>query len=164
MDIGMPNLNGLDAARQILALMPYARILVLTMHDSEQMAREVLRTGACGFLLKSDAGHELVAAVEALQSGEKFFASMIAHTRLDGCLPSSADKDERIRHDILTSREREVLQLVAEGKTTKEIATALNLSVKTAETHRANLMRELGLHSVADVTVYAVKNGIVQIF
>ena len=129
LDIGMPNLNGLDAARQILAMMPEARILILTVHDSEQVIREVLAAGARGFLLKSDAGRDLVAAVEALQYRRTFFTSK-----------------------------------VAQMMTTKEVATALSLSVKTAETHRTNLMRKLDLHSIADLTLYAVRNGIVQIY
>ena len=163
LDIGMPNLNGLDAARQILATMPEARILILTVHDSEQVVREVLAAGARGFLLKSDAGRDLLAAVEALQHRRTFFTSSVAQMMLDGYLRPEDDGDAA-RQCVLTPREREVLQLVAEGKTTKEIATALSLSVKTAETHRTNLMRKLDLHSVAALTLYAVRNGIVQIY
>jgi DNA-binding NarL/FixJ family response regulator len=163
LDIGMPNLNGLDAARQILAQNPEARILILTIHDSEQVVREVLAAGARGFLLKSDAGRDLVAAVEALQNRRTFFTSKVAQMMLDGYLRPYEERDTSTQH-ILTPREREVIQLVAEGKTTKEIATALSLSVKTAETHRTNLMRKLDLHSIADLTLYAVRNGIVQIY
>lgn len=163
LDIGMPNLNGLDAARQVLTANPDARILILTIHDSEQVVREVLSAGARGFLLKSDAGRDLVAAVEALQNRRTFFTSKVAQMMLDGYLRPQDDR-ELTSQQILTPREREVIQLVAEGKTTKEIATALNLSVKTAETHRTNLMRKLDLHSVADLTLYAVRNGIVQIY
>jgi DNA-binding NarL/FixJ family response regulator len=163
LDIGMPNLNGLDAARQVLSVDPDARILILTVHDSEQVVREVLSAGARGFLLKSDAGRDLVAAVEALQNRRTFFTSKVAQMMLDGYLRPQDDR-EYTNQQILTPREREVIQLVAEGKTTKEIATALNLSVKTAETHRTNLMRKLDLHSVADLTLYAVRNGIVQIY
>jgi DNA-binding NarL/FixJ family response regulator len=163
LDIGMPNLNGLDATRQILAVIPDARILILTIHDSEQVVREVLRAGASGFLLKSDAGRDLIAALEALQEGRTFFTSKVAQMLLSKCI-GPGNPNENPRQPVLTPREREVIQLVAEGKTTKEVAAALNLSVKTAETHRANLMRKLGLHSVADVTVYAVRNGIVQIY
>jgi DNA-binding NarL/FixJ family response regulator len=162
LDIGMPNLNGLDAARQILTTTPEARILILTVHDSEQMVREVLAAGARGFLLKSDAGRDLVAAVEAVQHRRTFFTPKVAQMLLDGYLrPQGNDTlDKR----VLTPREREVIQLVAEGKSTKEVATALSLSVKTAETHRTNLMRKLDLHSVADLTLYAVRNGIVQVY
>jgi DNA-binding NarL/FixJ family response regulator len=163
LDIGMPNLNGLDAARQILASDPEARILILTIHDSEQVVREVLAAGARGFLLKSDAGRDLIAAVEALQNRRTFFTSKVAQMMLDGYL-RPYDERENSQQQVLTPREREVIQLVAEGKTTKEIANALNLSVKTAETHRTNLMRKLDLHSVADLTLYAVRNGIVQIY
>jgi DNA-binding NarL/FixJ family response regulator len=163
LDIGMPNLNGLDAARQILAAMPDARILILTIHDSEQVVREVLAAGARGFLLKSDAGRDLLAAVDALQHRRTFFTPKIAQMMLDGYLRPSEESDSS-GQCVLTPREREVIQLVAEGKTTKEVATALSLSVKTAETHRTNLMRKLNLHSVADLTLYAVRNGIVQIY
>ncbi|HEX4783173.1 MAG TPA: response regulator transcription factor [Candidatus Sulfotelmatobacter sp.] len=173
LDIGMPNLNGLEAARQILASSPNTAILILTMHDSEQVVREVLRAGARGFLLKSDAGRDLVAAVEALQSNRTFFTTRVSQMVLEGYLDrdgadgqaeESKEKKEDPTTAILTSREREVIQLLAEGKTSKEVAVALRLSVKTAETHRTNLMRKLGLHSVADLTRYAVRNGIVQVF
>lgn len=163
LDVGMPNLNGLDATRQILATHPDACILILTVHDSEQVVREVLATGARGFLLKSDAGRDLVAAVEALQNHRTFFTPKVAQMMLDGYLRPH-EKSDHAGQCVLTPREREVIQLVAEGKTTKEIATALRLSVKTAETHRTNLMRKLDLHSVADLTLYAVRNGIVQIY
>lgn len=163
LDIGMPNLNGLDAARQILTITPDARILILTIHDSEQVVREVLAAGARGFLLKSDAGRDLVAAVEALQNRRTFFTSKVAQMMLDGYLRPYEER-ETTTQQLLTPREREVIQLVAEGKTTKEIATTLSLSVKTAETHRTNLMRKLDLHSIAGLTLYAVRNGIVQIY
>jgi DNA-binding NarL/FixJ family response regulator len=163
LDIGMPRLNGLDAARQILGMCPETRILILTMHDSDQVVRDVLAVGARGFLLKSDAGHDLVAAVEALQHQRTFFTTKVAQMVLDGYLHVNHETDRMARH-ILTPREREVIQLLAEGRTTKEVAVTLNLSVKTAETHRTNLMRKLDLHSVADLTRYAVRNGIVQVF
>jgi len=163
LDIGMPNLNGLDAARQILAMRADARILILTIHDSEQVVREVLAAGARGFLLKSDAGRDLVAAVEALQNRRTFFTSKVAQMMLDGYLRPQEEANA-FNQPVLTPREREVIQLVAEGKSTKEVAIALSLSVKTAETHRTNLMRKLDLHSVADLTLYAVRNGIVQIY
>ncbi len=169
LDIGMPNLNGLEAARQILAVSPDIAILILTMHDSDQVVREVLRAGARGFLLKSDAGRDLVAAVEALQLQRTFFTTRVSQMVLDGFLdrdnrPEGTERNQEDFDDVLTGREREVIQLLAEGKTSKEVAVTLNLSVKTAETHRTNLMRKLGLHSVADLTRYAVRNGIVQVF
>ena len=163
LDIGMPGLNGLDAARQILAANPQISILILTMHDSEQVVREVLAVGARGFLLKSDSGRELVSAVEALQNHRTFFTTRVTQMVLEGYLHPSQRSEQPTRH-ILTPREREVIQLLAEGKTTKEVAATLRLSVKTAETHRTNLMRKLNLHSVADLTLYAVRNSIVQVY
>ncbi len=168
LDIGMPNLNGLEAARQILAILPDAAILILTMHDSDSVVRDVLRAGARGFLLKSDAGRDLVAAVDALQRQRTFFTTRVSQMVLDGFLNRpdgrSSSSCYNAASDVLTSREREVIQLLAEGKTSKEVAVTLNLSVKTAETHRTNLMRKLDLHSIADLTRYAVRNGIVQVF
>jgi DNA-binding NarL/FixJ family response regulator len=162
LDVGMPNLNGLDAARQILNLAPATRVLILTVHESEQIVREVLEVGARGFVLKSDAARDLVAAVEALQRRSTFFTSKAAETVLHGYLNQRVVDDKPLK-DRLTSREREVVQLLAEGKTSKEVAVALNLSVKTAETHRTNVMRKLDLHSVADLVRYAVRNNIVQV-
>jgi DNA-binding NarL/FixJ family response regulator len=140
------------------------------MHDSDQTVREVLRAGARGFLLKSDAGTDLVAAVEALQTQRTFFTTRVSQMVLEGYLDRDGGREIGSRenvemsNDILTAREREVIQLLAEGRTSKEVAVSLNLSVKTAETHRTNLMRKLGLHSVADLTRYAVRNGIVHVF
>jgi DNA-binding NarL/FixJ family response regulator len=139
------------------------------MHDSDHVIREVLRAGARGFLLKSDAGRDLVAAVDALQSQRTFFTTRVSQMVLDGFLnreSEASDFGNDFDHsdEVLTAREREVIQLLAEGRTSKEVAVTLNLSVKTAETHRTNLMRKLGLHSVADLTRYAVRNGIVQVF
>jgi DNA-binding NarL/FixJ family response regulator len=162
LDVGMPNLNGLDAARQILAFAPRTRVLILTMHESEQVVREVLEVGARGFLLKSDAARDLVSAVEALQRRTTFFTSSVAEMVLNGYLNRGIDERKPLK-DRLTPREREVVQLLAEGKSSKEVAVALDLSVKTAETHRTNLMRKLDLHSVADVVRYAVRNNIVQV-
>jgi DNA-binding NarL/FixJ family response regulator len=162
LDVGMPRLNGLDAARQILATAPQTRVLILTMHDSEQIVREVLEVGARGFLLKSDAARDLVAAVRALQQRTTFFTSRVAEMVLSGFLETRVDVSKP-RKDRLTPREREVVQLLSEGKTSKEIATQLKLSVKTAETHRTNVMRKLDLHSVADLVRYAVRNNLVQV-
>jgi len=163
LDIGMPNLNGLDAARQILAMSPAIRILILTMHDAEQVVREVLAAGARGFVLKSDAARDLVAAVDALQHRRTFFTTRVTQMVMNGYLHQEKES-QPLAKAVLTPREREVIQLLAEGKTSKEVAVALKLSVKTAETHRTNLMRKLDLHSVADLTLYAIRNGIVQIF
>jgi DNA-binding NarL/FixJ family response regulator len=163
MDIGMPNLNGIDAARQILANSPATHILILTMHYSQQVVQEVLAVGARGFLLKSDAGRDLITAVEAVQHNRTFFTSRATEVVVDGYLNPERKEEQPLRNR-LTPRERQVVQLLAEGKTSKEVAVALNLSVKTAETHRTNIMRKLDLHSVADLTLYALRNGIAQVF
>ena len=161
-DVSMPNLNGLDAARLILQALPHTCVLILTMHESEQIVREVLEVGARGFLLKSDAARDLVSAIQALQRRTTFFTSSVAEMVLNGFLDRNGDTPKPFK-DRLTPREREVVQLLAEGKTSKEVAVVLNLSVKTAETHRTNVMRKLDLHSVADLVRYAVRNNIVQV-
>lgn len=164
LDIGMPSLNGLEATRQILRTIPHARVLILTLHDSDQVVREVLNAGARGFLLKSDAARDLVAAVDALRHDKTYFTSKVAAMVLEGYLkggtPGAVITPGRNR---LTPREREIVQLLAEGKSTKEVAVALGLSVKTAETHRSNIMRKLQLHSVSDLVLYAVRNNIVHV-
>jgi len=161
-DVSMPNLNGLDAARQIVDIAPQTRVLILTMHESEQIVREVLEVGARGFLLKTDAARDLVSAIQALQRRTTFFTSSVAEMVLNGFLDGRGDT-RKISKARLTPREREVVQLLAEGKSSKEVAVVLNLSVKTAETHRTNVMRKLDLHSVADLVRYAVRNKLVQV-
>ncbi len=165
LDIGMPTLNGLDATRQILHANPQIKVLILTLYDSDQVVQEVLNAGARGFLLKSDAARDLVAAVEALRRDKIYFTPKVASMVLEGYLrrdnngtPVAAPTRSR-----LTPREREVVQLLAEGKSSKEVAVTLGLSVKTAETHRSNIMRKLELHSVSDLVLYAVRNNIVQV-
>src|SRR5947209_6727071 len=149
MDVGMPNLNGLDAARQILTADPRQKILFLTVYDSEQVAQKALETGARGVLLKSDAGRELLSAVEALQRNSTYISS-----RLKKQNGATSGLNRGARKDVLTPRERQVVQLLAEGKSTKEVACLLDLSVKTAETHRSNIMSKLGLHSISEVVLY----------
>lgn len=165
LDIGMPTLNGLDATRQILKAIPQTRILILTLHDSDYLVQEVLNAGARGFLLKSDAARDLVAAVEALRWNKIYFTPKVASMVLDGYLRRdvSGSEPEAEPRGRLTPREREIVQLLAEGKSSKEVAVLLGLSVKTAETHRSNIMRKLELHSVSDLVLYAVRNNIVQV-
>jgi DNA-binding NarL/FixJ family response regulator len=163
-DIGMPVLNGLEATRQILKANPQVKVLVLTFHDSDQVIREVLDAGARGFLLKSDAARDLISAVQALRRDNTYFTSKVAEMVLEGYLkPDTRTFSLPRLRCRLTSREREVVQLIAEGKSTKEVAVALGLSVKTAETHRSNIMRKLELHSVSDLVLYAVRNNIVTV-
>ena len=158
-DIGMPELNGLEATRQIVKASETTKVLVLTVHESHQVVRDVLDAGARGYILKSDAGRDLIAAVQALQRNKTFFTSKVAELMLDSFLKGKPG----IEKEILTAREREVVQLLAEGKSSKEVAVALGLSVKTAETHRSNIMRKLDLHSVSELVLYAVRNNIVQV-
>jgi DNA-binding NarL/FixJ family response regulator len=164
LDIGMPNLNGLAATRQLAQQGNY-KIIVLTIDDSDQAIREALDAGARGFVLKSDAARDLVSAVEALQHNRLFFTSRVNNMVLAGFLETGHNGSSRRppRVPTPTAREREVIQLVAEGKSSKEVATVLNLSTKTAETHRSNIMRKLGLHSVQDLVLYAIKNHIIQV-
>jgi DNA-binding NarL/FixJ family response regulator len=161
MDISMPGLNGLEATDQIVKANPGAKVLVLTMHDSHDLIRDVLNAGARGFLLKSDSVCELAAAVEALLRDKTYFTSKVADLVLEGYLQGGTPLAAS-RHP-LTPREREVVQLLAEGSSTKEVAVTLGLAVKTAETHRSNIMRKLHLHSVSDLVLYAVRNNIVQV-
>jgi DNA-binding NarL/FixJ family response regulator len=164
LDIGMPDLNGLEATRQIVKEDPRAMVLILTLHDSDQVVREVLAAGARGFLLKSDAARDLVVAVDALRRDKTYFTSKVAAMVLDGYLKGGSPTIPfSLGRDRLTPREREVVQLLAEGKSTKEVAVVLGLSVKTAETHRSNIMRKLQLHSVSDLVLYAVRNNIVHV-
>jgi len=164
LDIGMPGLNGLEATRQIIKDDPRAKVLILTLHDSDQVVREVFNAGARGFLLKSDAARDLVVAVEALRRDKTYFTSKVAAMVLEGYLKGGTHSvPVSVGRDRLTPREREVVQLLAEGKSTKEVAVALGLSVKTAETHRSNIMRKLQLHSVSDLVMYAVRNNIVHV-
>jgi DNA-binding NarL/FixJ family response regulator len=161
MDVSMPGLNGLEATRQVVKANPATKVLILTLHDSDQIVRDVLDAGARGFLLKSDSGCELVAAVDALRRDKTYFTSRVAALVLEGYLRGGTPFTPG--RNPLTPREREVVQLLAEGSSTKEVAVALGLSVKTAETHRSNIMRKLQLHSVSSLVLYAVRNNIVHV-
>jgi DNA-binding NarL/FixJ family response regulator len=163
-DIAMPSLNGLEAVRQIIKAVPNTKVLVLTMYDSDPLIQQVLQAGARGYLLKSDAGRDLVSAIDALRRNKTFFTPKVSQMVLEGYLDKSPrkkeaeDEPESLR---LTSRQREIVQLLAEGKSSKEVAAVLGLSVKTAETHRANIMRKLDCHSVTELVRYAIRNHII---
>ena len=163
LDIAMPSLNGLEATRQILKMRPHTKVLILTMHESDTVIREVLDAGARGYILKTDAGRDLVTAVDSLRRNKTFFTSRVSQMILDGFLKGDArPQDGPAAGARLTPRQREIVQLLAEGKSSKEVAVALNLSVKTAETHRANIMRKLDCHSVSEVVRYAIRNKIID--
>lgn len=162
LDIGMPLLNGVEATRRIHKSLPGTEVLILTMHESDDLVQQVVEAGARGYILKDDADRVLIAAVEALRLHKTYFS-----TRVSGAVPpeelaeggADAVKATRSR---LTPREREILQLLAEGKSNKDVATILGISVNTAEAHRANIMVKLDLHSITELVVYAVRNKIIQ--
>jgi DNA-binding NarL/FixJ family response regulator len=163
LDITMPELNGLEATRQIRKILPGAEVLILTVHESEQLVHDVLKAGARGYVLKSDAGRDLVAAVQALRQGKPFFTTKIARMVAEGHLKLAPEKDdEDSTGSPLTAREREIVQLLAEGKSNKEVADVLGISVKTVETHRTNIMRKLRFHSISELVRYAIRNQIVS--
>ena len=165
LDISMPLLNGLEATRQIAKIAPQTKVLILTMHDADPMIQQILEAGAKGYLLKSDASLDLVSAVEALLRNKTFFTPKVGQIVLDGYLnknPKGADQDAGNNALRLTARQRQIVQLLAEGKSSKEVAVVLDISVKTAESHRANIMRRLDCHSVTDLVHYAIRNGITQ--
>jgi DNA-binding NarL/FixJ family response regulator len=160
MDISMPELNGLEAARQIRKILPKTEVMILSLHFSDQLVREVVDAGVHGYVLKSDADKDLLKAVEALANRRSFFTSGAAELILDGTRERGAST--MLMRNRLTPREREIVQLLAEGKSSKEVAVALFISVKTAETHRANIMRKLEVHSVSELVRYAVKNHMIE--
>lgn len=162
MDLTLPGLNGLDATRQILKESPRTEVLVLTMHQSEELARNVLQAGARGYILKSDADESLIAAVDTLRQHKPFLTSKVTEFVLDDYLRRGEEQDVGAPHPALTTREREIIQLLAEGRSNKEAASELGISVKTIEAHRANLMRKLRLRSLSDLVRYAIRNNIVQ--
>jgi DNA-binding NarL/FixJ family response regulator len=160
LDFSMPELNGLEATRQIRKILPGTEVLILTMHDSEQLAREILQAGARGYLLKTHAKKQLIPAVAALAEHQPYFDSKVSNLMLDAFLnPAKAAAET---NDRLTSREREIVQLIAEGRTSKEVAATLGLSAKTVEAHRANIMNKLDIRSTPQLVLYAVRNRIVQ--
>jgi DNA-binding NarL/FixJ family response regulator len=163
MDYGMPELNGLEATRQIVEAVPGTEVLILTPHHSEELAREIVGAGARGYVLKSDTGRNIVKAVNALQQHKPFFSADAAQMLLkdnvqDVKLIVTGDAS---RH-TLTPREREIVQFLAEGRSNKEVAAACGISVRTAETHRYNAMRKLELHAISDLVRYAIRNRLIE--
>jgi len=161
-DLSMPELNGLEATRRIRQSLPDTEVLIFTMHESEELIREVLGAGARGYLLKSDAVRQLIPAVESLSQKKPYFAGRVSEVVLDGFLKGGQVTLEGATSERLTSREREVVQLLAEGKSNKQIARLLDLSVKTVETHRTAAMRKLELNSLPDLVRYAIRAQIIQ--
>ena len=164
MDLTMPQLNGLEATRQILKDAPRTAVMILSVNESEDIVHEVLSAGARGFMLKSDAGKDLLVAVEGLQQGRPFFSARVADYVLQHYQRRGTNTGEPVPSpsSTLTAREREVLQLLVEGQSNKEVASSLGIGVKTAEAHRANLMKKLGVHSMSELVRYAIRNRIVE--
>jgi DNA-binding NarL/FixJ family response regulator len=162
LDLSMPELNGLEATRRIRKALPGTEVLVFTMHQTEQLMREALLAGARGYLLKSDAAERLVAAVAALAGHRPYFSAQVSEVLLDAFVRSTASSGEGASSDALTAREREIVQLLAEGRGNKEVADALAISVKTVETHRAAIMRKLGIGSLAALVRYAIRNQLIE--
>jgi DNA-binding NarL/FixJ family response regulator len=159
LDLEMPELNGLEATRQIKKELPSVEVLIYTMFESERLIRDVIGAGARAYILKSDAGSQLIEAIEALSRHKPFFTSKASETLLDSFLKTpKKDRED----SALTDREREIVQLLAEGKVNKEIASTLGISVKTVETHRAAIMRKLEINSIVELVHYAIRNNLVK--
>lgn len=164
MDISMPELNGLDATPQILEKVPTAKILILSAHDSERLVRQMLASGARGYMLKTDAGRDLTTAVQALADGRLFFTASVSNVVLGDYQQQSAAPRDVLRQlpATLSPRERQVLQLLAEGQTNKEVAFQIGTSIKTVENQRSKIMAKLNLHSLTDLVRYAIQNELIQ--
>lgn len=160
-DITMPQLNGLEATRQIVRILPRTKVLVLTMHANEEYIRQMLKAGARGYLLKDAADSDLIAAITALERGSSFLSPAVSKIIIEDYVQWAKKADFMDRYELLTNREREILQLIAEGKTNKEIAKLLCLSIYTVNTHRRRIMEKLDLHSTAEIVAYAMRKGIV---
>jgi two-component system response regulator NreC len=162
MDVAMPELNGIEATRQILKRVEGAKILVLSMHGDDVYVRQALKAGARGYLLKDSEDLDLIKAVKAIRAGGSFFSPPVSKVVLSGYLGDKVDGDSEDSVARLTDREREVLQLIAEGKTNKEVAHALTVSVNTVETHRKHIMEKLDLHNTAELVRFAIRTKIVH--
>jgi DNA-binding NarL/FixJ family response regulator len=164
MDVAMPHLNGIEATRRIVqGQSPRTVVLMLSARESESLVQEALAAGARGFMLKSDAGQELLGAVRSVSQGRPFFSARVAEFVVQGYMRAGSDRtNQAAPKPILTGRERQVLQLLAEGKSNKQVASALEISVKTAESHRANLMKKLRVQSLSDLVRYAIRNQMIE--
>ncbi len=162
MDVGMPILNGIEAARQILAKLPQTAVVFLSMHSDESYVLRALKAGARAYLLKDSAEQDLINAVKAVSEGKAFFSPAISKMLVEDYMRSLAERNVEDSYELLTTREREVLQLLAEGKNNKDVAGILNLSLYTVETHRGNILQKLNLHSGAELILYAIRKGVIR--
>ena len=161
MDIAMPNLNGVEATRRMVSKQPTISVVILSMYSDESYVMRALEAGARAYLLKDSAVSDLIRAIEAVSQGKSFFSPKISRILAEEYVRALKQKGVADSYELLTPREREILQLLAEGKTNKEVATSLNISVYTAETHRGNILQKLNLHSSAELVLYAVRKGII---
>ena len=161
LDIAMPNLSGIEAAQRISALLPQTRIIILSMHADESYVLRALKAGAKGYLLKDSAENDLIEAIRAVDEGKAFFSPEISNIMVEDYVREMKRRGAEDSYELLTPREREILQMLAEGKSNKHIATVLDLSLYTVETHRRNLQDKLNLHSFAELILYAVRKGII---
>jgi DNA-binding NarL/FixJ family response regulator len=162
LDIGMPQLNGIDATRQIVRRVPSVRVLILSMHSDETYVTRALNAGATGYILKDSAGKDLLRAVATVAEGRSFFSPAVSKLMLDDFVRRASKTEVADRYETLTDREREILQLVAEGRSNKEVAALLEISVATVETHRARVLEKLDVHNTAELVLYAVRRGIIS--
>jgi two-component system, NarL family, response regulator NreC len=162
MDLAMPNLNGIEAARQIVMQNPEIAVAVLSMHSDESYVIRALKAGARAYLLKDSAESDLIGAIKALSDGKSFFSPAISRLLVEDYMRALERKGGEDSYELLTTREREILQLLAEGKSNKEVANMLNLSLYTVETHRTHILQKLNLHTVPDLILYAVRKGIIS--
>ena len=160
-DVAMPNLNGIEATRLMIAANPSIAVVVLSMHTDETYVMRALRSGAKAYLLKSSAETDLIQAVRAVRAGKSFFSPEVSRMLLEDYVRQMGQKGVEDSYDLLTAREREILQLVAEGRASKDVAAHLNLSLHTVETHRTKILQKLNLHSVPELILYAVRKGII---
>ena len=162
LDIAMPNLNGIEAARQVAAKLPQTAIVILSMHADESYVLRALKAGARAYLLKDSAEADLINAIRAVNDGKAFFSPAISKMLVEDYMRRLEQRGVEDSYELLTTREREILQLLAEGKANKEVATILNLSLYTVETHRGNILQKLNLHSVPELILYAVRKGVIS--
>ena len=162
MDVAMPGMNGIEAARQISAKHPQIAIVFLSMHLDEAYVLKALKSGARAYLLKDSAEYDLINAIKAVHQGKAFFSPAISKMLVEDYMHQMRERDVEDSYELLTTREREVLQLLAEGKSNKEVAGVLNLSLYTVETHRSNIFQKLNLHSSAELILYAVRKGVIS--
>jgi DNA-binding NarL/FixJ family response regulator len=162
LDIGMPLLNGIDATAQIVRRLPDVKVLILSMHSQEAYVSRALQAGAKGYLLKDSAGKDLITAIATMATGKSFFSPAIAKLMLDDYVRRVTETQVIDRYESLSEREREIFQLIAEARSNKEIAELLGISVATVETHRARILEKLGVHSAAELVLYAVRRGVIS--